>query len=691
MTPADLSDCQCPSCKASALRYESGISIDPIRVYYRAVLCDGCGEGYDVVWGVPFFGIYEEADFLSLIEIAANADNYRRGGEPARAGDLSYAQWYELLEGYHLSPDRKAFLSAQGVPPAAAGWLPNRYGEHVLFRGITRALDLAGKRVLDVGAGTGFDSFKLVRAGAQVTALEFSPVLAHEGRSQVPQARWIGGSSRVMPFANGAFDVAIANAALHHMRDIPTVISEMLRVLKPDGYLLTLCDSYRHDDADEGFEIDVFAHDPAVLMGVNEGIPRLDEFLSTLMLHRDQLELRIFTSSVHGVQRRSVIGRLNLPKIGKVDLMYPREWPLEEALAMLRTTSGAIALSARLKAPVKVDQPRWGRVIIRPADFAESLDSQSTGIAHLARRVPRQFVDLPLLDSTNPKFRLLNGWKRPVPGEPYRTAVGRARLFLTRPESASALRLGVLAPHIDKGDKPEIILSIDGCEVARRTLVRGLWTELVGLATGFEAGVPLAVEARIVTSSADQEARMFHIRELAFSLERTVKPPAETDLKFYGLEALAELGLLGTGRTRLLLSTDHALGVETLNRLRMLGLRADVVVAEGQESFFSCEPEVAVIGLYPDPVLDPARLGALPEDIRLIVAPDSATAKTLSSMLPKVGGPVRRFVILSGGHGIELGVGPVAGQEPPVGRSKAGTISARARHALRRLRKLARL
>src|SRR5262249_59920110 len=129
--------------------------------------------------------------------------------------------WHDLLEGYHLSPDRQAFLAGQGVSAEVLSWLPNRYGEHVLFRSITAGLELSNKHVLDVGAGSGFDSYKFVRAGSHVTCLEFSPVLAHAGLRNVPQARWIGGSSKGLPFFAGAFVLFVANAGPPHIKDIP--------------------------------------------------------------------------------------------------------------------------------------------------------------------------------------------------------------------------------------------------------------------------------------------------------------------------------------------------------------------------------------------------------------------------------------------------------------------------------------
>ena len=115
-----------------------------------------------------------------------------------------------------------------------------------------------GKKVLDIGAGLGWDSHRLHLLGANVTALEYSPLLAESGRENFPHIRWIGGFSHVLPFKNQMFDAVFCNAALHHMRDVSKAISEALRVLKQGGILVTTCDSFRPDCTKEDFELKIF-------------------------------------------------------------------------------------------------------------------------------------------------------------------------------------------------------------------------------------------------------------------------------------------------------------------------------------------------------------------------------------------------------------------------------------------------
>ncbi len=655
MIRLQLEDTRCPSCSAPALVCAAGDVFGEESIHENGVRCQKCDVGFDVIWGVPFLGQFAPSDILSLIEIASNADNYSRKAnaheqDPQENGGIDYAGWQDLLEGYHLCSDREAYLSAHGITPQIAAWFPNRYAEHIYFRALTSSLGLQGKRVLDVGAGPGFDSYKFVKAGSIVTCLEFSPILAHEGLRKVRGARWFCGNSNALPFTGGAFDLVVANAALHHMQDIPRAIEEMLRVLRPGGCMMTLCDSYRKTGSSEQVELDVFKNDPAVLMGVNEGIPPFGEFVSALSKHRDCLDIEVITSEVHGLQYDRTAKGLKLPRVLKRSLPFPRQWSFDEALDFLPNTSGGLALRVRLKKPIS-DSPAAKIVgTIKPADFARALDSQSHGIATLAAYVPRSYVDLPLLGMEHAKFRLLNGWKPPESGLSYRTALGRGRSFHMYCGGDSAIRVKVLLPHINRSDKPEIVLQVNGVAVGKRRLCRGLWTEIVAPVDAISPGSVAAVEIRLETTLPELEGKTFHVRECGFGPLRCEQGTAESDLEQFGLEALAQIGLIGPNHVLVLFSSDYALGVMTINRLRELGIAVRAIVAKEQISFYRSEPGIEISGTYEDKegMEGDELLGS--GRIDLIVAPDLQSAHRLTCLVRSRVAASHCYVVLPGGH-----------------------------------------
>ena len=102
--------------------------------------------------------------------------------------------------------------------------------------------DLAGRRVLEVGCGTGNISLALAQRGARVVGLDLSgPMLAGAQRraSQLglPLA-WIRGGAGALPFAKNSFDGVISILALDFIADCPGVLREMVQVLRPGGFLL---------------------------------------------------------------------------------------------------------------------------------------------------------------------------------------------------------------------------------------------------------------------------------------------------------------------------------------------------------------------------------------------------------------------------------------------------------------------
>ena len=145
-----------------------------------------------------------------------------------------------------------------------------------------------------------------MQAGGRVTAFEYNPVLIRRGTSVVPEARWIGGFAHVLPFESETFDFVCCNAALHHMRDVPGAMHEMLRVLRPGGGLLTTGDPFRADSSGDEFEFEVFDRHPDVLLGVNESIPTFGELMEVLVSNEDRLNVRLLTSSLHGARTASV-------------------------------------------------------------------------------------------------------------------------------------------------------------------------------------------------------------------------------------------------------------------------------------------------------------------------------------------------------------------------------------------------
>lgn len=91
--------------------------------------------------------------------------------------------------------------------------------------------------MLDLGCGPAWELARLRRPGLIQTGFDLSDELLAIAKRNNPDATFVQGDMRKLPFADGSFDGVFAKASLLHIekRDIPTVLSEIHRVLKADG------------------------------------------------------------------------------------------------------------------------------------------------------------------------------------------------------------------------------------------------------------------------------------------------------------------------------------------------------------------------------------------------------------------------------------------------------------------------
>jgi len=95
---------------------------------------------------------------------------------------------------------------------------------------------LAGRTVLDAGAGTGAASAALAAAGARVIASDLSPdMLAWNALSRPPA---VVADVRSLPFADACVDDVVAAFVLNHLVDPQPALAELRRVCRGGGALL---------------------------------------------------------------------------------------------------------------------------------------------------------------------------------------------------------------------------------------------------------------------------------------------------------------------------------------------------------------------------------------------------------------------------------------------------------------------
>ncbi len=98
--------------------------------------------------------------------------------------------------------------------------------------------DVAGKRVLDAGCGTGRHTAWLAQQDARVTGVDPSAAMLAHARSKCPGVEFVEGTFAPLPVPDRTFDFALNALVLEHVPEVAGPIAELARVLVPGGSLV---------------------------------------------------------------------------------------------------------------------------------------------------------------------------------------------------------------------------------------------------------------------------------------------------------------------------------------------------------------------------------------------------------------------------------------------------------------------
>lgn len=128
------------------------------------------------------------------------------------------------------------------------------FGRRAAVDAVNRLSLTAGRRVLEVGVGTGL-ALPHYRPDLDVVGIDLSRDMLRKARERVAKERLaavhglLEMDAESMAFASGSFDIAVAMFTASVVPDAKKLFAEMSRVVRPGGHLLFV----NHFAAEDGF------------------------------------------------------------------------------------------------------------------------------------------------------------------------------------------------------------------------------------------------------------------------------------------------------------------------------------------------------------------------------------------------------------------------------------------------------
>jgi ubiquinone/menaquinone biosynthesis C-methylase UbiE len=126
-----------------------------------------------------------------------------------------------------------------------AGWESGRASPYhrglgaMTSRPIPALLDAAavgaGSAVLDVATGPGYAAALAAERGAKVMAVDLSREMIDLAAALHPEIEFRQADANALPFEDATFDAVVSNLLMPHVSDLPAVVRELARVVRPGG------------------------------------------------------------------------------------------------------------------------------------------------------------------------------------------------------------------------------------------------------------------------------------------------------------------------------------------------------------------------------------------------------------------------------------------------------------------------
>lgn len=108
------------------------------------------------------------------------------------------------------------------------------WAEHIARYAFAARL-AAGKRVLDLGCGTGYGTAVLADSATEAVGVDIAAEAIDYASAHYPAAHFIRAPATELPFSDAAFDLVTSFELIEHLSDYRTLLAQARRVLHPAG------------------------------------------------------------------------------------------------------------------------------------------------------------------------------------------------------------------------------------------------------------------------------------------------------------------------------------------------------------------------------------------------------------------------------------------------------------------------
>lgn len=108
------------------------------------------------------------------------------------------------------------------------------------FYEVLAGVDLANKKVLDIGCGDGSDLKNYEKRGALPYGIDPSEAFIEIAKGELPKAVLLVSGGEQLPFEDKSFDIVVSKYAMQTSQNIPQVLREVARVLRGGGVFICL-------------------------------------------------------------------------------------------------------------------------------------------------------------------------------------------------------------------------------------------------------------------------------------------------------------------------------------------------------------------------------------------------------------------------------------------------------------------